>query len=555
MLSDEQADQARQLVKMALRAFKNNRPLFILVQYNHEADKLEFINTVLKLAEPYNLITRRYDPLNNQDHGASKLYPLLEKDATDGILSLVTAMAREQDSDKLQRDFLSYMNLHRDRIAHNKIRFVLFVRESEMADFIAGASDLWSFCHRTFWLERVLESSSDMLWQRVGEWQETLTLTDEEKLEIQEHVEVTMRLVDETSGKKDQAQLLLELTRWLIRHKQMAIEVALRGVSLLEGDNCELMGGLESELGELLRKGGNYPEALNHHKIALHISRQLNNKDLEASSLNNIALVAVAQGEFDIALKLFNKSFTLAQSFDSKEGVIFILNNLSQIYAVKGDDETALKYLYESLHTAKEHGYKAIEGIALNNIALIYLAEKKFDAALVNLQQARDIQEAIGDTESLCRTLNNISRVYEAKAELDKALEYLGDGLAIAKNVGEQATEAIICNNISLIYSAKGEFDTAFFYLKKALRIQQYIDDKVGLCGTLFNMGNIHWQNKQQKEALSVWLRVYQIAKPMEYKQALDALSGLSETIGFPPGLEGWEQLDQQNKENPEDQL
>lgn len=91
-----------------------------------------------------------------------------------------------------------------------------------------------------------------------------------------------------------------------------------------------------------------------------------------------------------------------------------------------------------------------------------------------------------------------------------------------------------------------GDYDTALQYLKQSLAIRQEIGDTAGLCATLFNIGHIHWQNKEQPQALSAWVSVYRLAKPMGLAQALDALEALAGQLGLPGGLDGWEQLAQQ---------
>ena len=66
-----------------------------------------------------------------------------------------------------------------------------------------------------------------------------------------------------------------------------------------------------------------------------------------------------------------------------------------------------------------------------------------------------------------------------------------------------------------------------------------------GLCATLFNMGHIHAQNNEINEAVSAWVTVYQLAKPRQLAQALQALADLAPQLGLPPGLDGWEMLSQ----------
>jgi hypothetical protein len=79
--------------------------------------------------------------------------------------------------------------------------------------------------------------------------------------------------------------------------------------------------------------------------------------------------------------------------------------------------------------------------------------------------------------------------------------------------------------------------------LNKSLVIHQKIGDMAGLCATLFNMGHIHLQNEEMKEAMQAWVKVYAIASRINLAQALDALALLAENLGLEGGLKGWKQL------------
>jgi len=93
------------------------------------------------------------------------------------------------------------------------------------------------------------------------------------------------------------------------------------------------------------------------------------------------------------------------------------------------------------------------------------------------------------------------------------------------------------------LFPTRGAIIPALTYLKDSLAIRQQIGDKAGLCATLFNIGHIHLQKKENQEAISAWVTVYRIAKPMGLAQALQALSDLAPNLGMPPGLDGWEKL------------
>ncbi len=128
--------------------------------------------------------------------------------------------------------------------------------------------------------------------------------------------------------------------------------------------------------------------------------------------------------------------------------------------------------------------------------------------------------------------------------DYDTALQYLKQSLAIQQEIGDKSGEGATLNNISQIFKARSDYDTALQYLKQSLAIQQEIGDTAGLCVTLFNMGHIHLQNEQVQEALSAWVTVYRLAKPMQLANVLQALAGLAEQLGLPGGMNFWEGQD-----------
>ena len=119
-------------------------------------------------------------------------------------------------------------------------------------------------------------------------------------------------------------------------------------------------------------------------------------------------------------------------------------------------------------------------------------------------------------------------------------------GTSVVEEIGDKARVGGALNNISQIYDARGDYDTALDYLKRSLAIRQEIGDSAGLCATLFNMGHIYLQNEEVSNAVSSWVTVYRMAKPMNLAQVLQALESLASGIGLPGGLDGWEQLSQQ---------
>ena len=265
-----------------------------------------------------------------------------------------------------------------------------------------------------------------------------------------------------------------------------------------------------------------------------------------AEGLGQVGKQYLHIAQYDTALDYLKRSLAIQQEIGDKSGEGTTLNNISQIFKARGDYDTALDYLKRSLAIVEEIGDKASVGGALNNISVLYHARGDYDTALDYLKRSLAIQQEIGDKSGEGTTLNNISALYHARGDYDTALDYLKRSLAIRQEIGDKSGEGTTLNNISALYHACGDYDTALDYLKRSLAIQQEIGDSAGLCATLFNMGHIYLQNEEVSNAVSSWVTVYRMAKPMNLAQALQALESLAPQLGLPGGLDGWEQLSQQ---------
>ena len=271
--------------------------------------------------------------------------------------------------------------------------------------------------------------------------------------------------------------------------------------------------------------------------------QKAHNQKLKGKFIDFTGRLYVKIGEYDTALDYLKESLAIWQKIGDKQGEGFTLNNIAEISKIKGDYDKALEYLKQSLVIKQENNDKQAKSTALNNISVIHRAEGNYDKALDYLKQSLVIDQEVGDKRGEGTTLNNIAEIHGKRGDYNTALEYIKQSLAIVQEIGDKQMEGMALHNISHIYKAKGDCDTALDYLKQSLAIKQEIGDKTGLCATLFNMGHIHIENKEIQEAIKAWLKVYSIAKPIGFAEALQALENLAEQLGLPNGLEAWEAL------------
>jgi len=503
--------------RLAQRAVDDDRPLFLVVFYRHEGEKLDFLTAVRQRLQERGLQNRTLDPGRNPDHGTGKLYPLLAADG-DEVIHLVADLARGEDG-AFDPAFLDYLNLHRDRINRETLRWILLLHDSEAEPFLRQAGDLWDFRQRTYWLERPAEPRGEGLWQELGERTERLALSAGDRQEIEEQLATVRQQTEATSDAEDRAGLLLDLARWLRRRYAAgtAVEVALEGLALARGVSRELRMELEEEAGWALYHQRQLGEALQHLQQSLDIRREVGDRAGEAATLNNISQIYRAWGRYDDALQHLQQSLDIRREVGDRAGEATTLNNISQIYDARGQYDDALQHLQQSLDIRREVGDRAGEATTLNNIASIYHAWGRYDDALQHLQQSLDIQREVGDRAGEATTLNNISQIYRAWGRYNDALQHLQQSLKIQREVGDRAGEAATLNNISQIYRAWGRYDDALQHLKQSLEITREVGDRAGEALTSWNLGLEYERQEEWDDAIQHLHRALELEEELDH--------------------------------------
>jgi len=298
-----------------------------------------------------------------------------------------------------------------------------------------------------------------------------------------------------------------------------------------------------NNLSQIYQARGDYETALSYLQQSLTLTREIGDHEGEGTALNNLSQIYQARGEYETAVIYLQQSMTVTREIGDKKGEGIILNNLSLIYMAQGDYERALSYLQQSLTIMLEIGDKAGEGTTLNNLFGIAYERGDYERALSYLQQSLTIQREIGDKRGEGITLSNLSQIFQDRGEYERALSYLQQSLTIQREIGDKRGEGTTLNNLSQIYEAGGNSETALSYLQQSLTIKREIGDQAGWCASMFNLGLSYWTKGEQGEAIAAWVAVYRVASEIQLAQALQALAGLAEDLGWPGGLGAWAAL------------
>jgi predicted ATPase/transcriptional regulator with XRE-family HTH domain len=304
--------------------------------------------------------------------------------------------------------------------------------------------------------------------------------------------------------------------------------------------------------GALTMPLGDYVQAALHGK-ALALSRRLEDEDIHATALTELALIASRQGDFPEAAALLTDALARYRGTRNERGIAVALNELGAVARLRGDYDDARTYLEESLALAHRLGngrgaaralqslgtiayhrndnvraqalleealgeYQALgekPGIAdcLSNLGLIAWRRQDLPRALAIQEQNLRIRREMGDKRGLANVLNNLGLIANRQGDLARAEALHAESLALRRELGDKWGIAMSLNNLGTVAADQGDLPGAIAYCEEGLALRRTLSDKQGSAESLYHLGLIvqtSGDNARAGALLTESLRIYQ---------------------------------------------
>ncbi len=211
-------------------------------------------------------------------------------------------------------------------------------------------------------------------------------------------------------------------------------------------------------------------------KLALEHMKRAESLSSDKKSLMHIytwiGLIYSGMGYLDDALLYYGRSLSLARDLGDKSMQATILNNIANIYEKKDELDKALGYYEESLRLETDEKEKAT---TYNNIAIIYVNKGDYQKAVEYFQKAIEIKERYGDYHIASQIKLNLGETYRKMKDYEKAEKYILEGLKGVKRVGDKYWEATGYTYLGWLYRDKGNKKPAKDYLTRAYKLYKSI--------------------------------------------------------------------------------
>ncbi len=272
-------------------------------------------------------------------------------------------------------------------------------------------------------------------------------------------------------------------------------EKAIRELEEAISRSCELEDR-ELEIDGLLKICRPYLDTARYDRVleiaekAETLSKDINNMEKVADSLDNSGLACWYLGRYHDAVKYYEQAMKIHEATEGKTINPSTLNNIGAVNWNLGEYEKAMDCFKRSLEITERIGDMKTKAACLNNCGLIHWGFCEYKKALEYFMRSLEITERIGNRKSEAANLNNIGKTYEFFCEYDKALEYLTRSLAITREIGDRGTESAILANMGDINRFLGEYERSLELISDSMSIREMTGDRRGVMECLLSEGD-----------------------------------------------------------------
>lgn len=232
------------------------------------------------------------------------------------------------------------------------------------------------------------------------------------------------------------------------------------------------------------RTRDSYRRSIDKYQEALAIWRTLNDAQMKAYTLTEMALIYGDIGEYQTALDAYAQAHALYTQFGDWKSAASTNTNIAWIYNELGEHQKALDlYLQvQEAHRAKDKSY--VSAVLLSSIGATYAKLGRYQTALDIHLPVLAMRRASGSLGGQAITLNNIANCHQHLGDKAKALDYYLQALNLMPNLGNPFYTATTLNNIGVLYRNLGQQEKALDYLNQAVVLRQTIGDLNGEAAT-----------------------------------------------------------------------
>jgi len=260
-------------------------------------------------------------------------------------------------------------------------------------------------------------------------------------------------------------------------------------------------------------------QAVNYGHIAIKISKEIENGELQYRSEFSTGFAYYVQNDFGNALLHLVNSLELSRLINNRQGEASSLNRIGNTYQLMGEYQRALHYYERAMAINRDLQDDQEIARTLTNLGSVYRLHGNYELAINQHLEALGIYEGLQNNEGIAWSALNIARLFKMMKNYDKSIDYVNQSLSIYQKIEEEqvlSTGVTLCyKELGNIYYEMGNTESAIEYSEKVLNRNQKTENQLGVANSLSTLGKINFDAGNYSEAEDF------LTKAMELKNSL----------------------------------
>lgn len=256
---------------------------------------------------------------------------------------------------------------------------------------------------------------------------------------------------------------------------EQALREALRNVEALlaaHPENTGILrhrGALLTDLGDVLRTQGSFPEARAAYEAAVEVDKQLGDVRGQGVDLGQLGGLALQQRDYPEAARRYRETLVLFQRL----------------------------------------GEPASEAVGWHQLGMVAQEQRQWDEAGRCYRESLSLKEQLGDAAGIARTCNQLAIVAQLAGRPAEAEGWYRRALELDEHLGNQSAIARDCNNLAGLLlaevragrAAPARLAEACALAERALALKETLDASSEIWTTLYTLAGIAEQEGRAEEA------------------------------------------------------
>jgi tetratricopeptide (TPR) repeat protein/DNA-binding CsgD family transcriptional regulator len=336
------------------------------------------------------------------------------------------------------------------------------------------------------------------------------TLVEEDPEQAIQLLEELIPLIDKKSDAKSlsKAWFLLGEAYFYLDRPEEAIAQYLKAVETdrLSGnektsDHISILGNIGYMYDAIDQK----VIAMDYYEQALHLAREIGDREETAANLANIGQLLTLQGDYEQAILYMEEALSIDRLLGDENVIAIDLNTLARIYENWGLFDKAIAYIEEAMEIDSRLNNTAKLAIRYNSLGLIYKSWGKYEQALASFKRALEIDSQMGHTEKVALREANIGSTFLAMGQVDKAIDFLDRSFQFFRNEQMPSYMASSLSELGRAYLRKGLYGKAEVSLLECLDISRREGYNTWEISSLEALSDLYAATGRQQQSLEAF--------------------------------------------------